>query len=107
MTDPVPDPTPSPDFPEDGLVVVPTLAGYQHLVERVEQLEADTPATVPAEDAGEAVTLASLSGRIDRHRTELEAIKTWCRDVSRFLGLPTSSTPTTPPAAATTPGSYQ
>jgi hypothetical protein len=99
----VPD-QPDPDvveFPEDGLVVVPTLAGFQHLTERVEALEGRIPATVPGDDDGR---------RLDRHRAELEAIKRWLNQLLAALRPYLSDAPdplTAAPQPAPTPKDYQ
>lgn len=88
-------------FPEAGLVVVPTLEGFQHLTERVTTLERTARATVPEPPAGPD-RLELLERRVERHRVELEDIKRQWNELLRALGLVPPSAPTT-----TTPESYQ
>lgn len=104
------DPAPAAATPEDELIVgaVFTPEGALRLLERVAELEAHVPATVPAEDDDAPLDLVTLNARLDRHRRDIEAIKTWCKGLSEYLGLPTTASTTTPAAAAgTTPESYQ
>lgn len=94
--DPKPRPSATPagrvPFPESGLVVVPTLEGFQHLTERVTALERAPRATVPAPALER---LEQLEQRQQRHRDELEDVKRQWNELLRALGL---VPPTTPPA---------
>jgi hypothetical protein len=63
--------------------IVPTLDGYKALEARLRTLErgaeaiaAPAPTIIPDQGAAE---------RLDRHRRELEQLKSWCNDMTRYL----------------------
>lgn len=68
----------------ESFVIVPTLDGWKGLDGRLRQLEqraaepiAPLPPTIGA-DQGAA-------DRLDRHRRELEQLKSWCNAMTRYL----------------------
>jgi hypothetical protein len=68
--------------------VVPTLAGYLELAERVNHLEANQPATGSSDDVVAPVSedeLDAIHSRIDRHRAEIEEIKKRYNQLVRYL----------------------
>jgi hypothetical protein len=78
-------------------VIVPTVEGFQALAGRVKQLEqrAAEPAAAPPPtlDPDPGVT-----ERLQRHRDEIEALKSWCNDLARYLaaGSPQQTPPPKP-----------
>lgn len=65
-----------------------TLDGWKALERRVRDVEQRAAApidTPPPSIVAEFVADQGAADRLDRHRTELEALKRWCNDVNLYL----------------------
>lgn len=74
-----PVPEPAPDF-----VIVPTLDGWKTLAGRVRQLEQRAAEPIAAPPLS-IIQEPGAAERLDRHRRELEQLKSWCNAMTLYL----------------------
>lgn len=83
------------------MVLAVSPEAYMQLLERVELLEARVRAG--ADDRDLELALRGIDDRLDRHRGDIEALKSAQNATSRFLR---AQPPTGPVDATTTPGGF-